>query len=465
MLADMSFADILVLLPVVKSQNGSKPSGFFVMGHIRPINSSTIYLQDIVGQTFTPKERPLAVQTFMSGQISDGGILMADKSHWMRTLTVPINFSGEIIGILVREYHPTETRMAGQLETAYFSAFRKLAKMVADGSYPFPEETINHDHPPRVGDGLMILDASKKVEYLTPNAHSAFSRLGLTETPTGMHIDDFGLELSGIDSAYKSCSPRTFEIDTEEHTVAIKCLPLLDGRQISGALVLLRDITELRSRDRLLMTKDATIAEIHHRVKNNLQTISSLLQLQSRRLSAPEAQSAILESARRIRSIAVVHDILARDLTEQVRYEEIVNTLIAEMKEALVSSEVPIRVNISGAAGLLPSAVASTLALIMSELLQNTFEHAFSNGFEAQKAEAQVKIDFKRTDAALEVLISDNGVGLSADFSIEDNPGLGLKIVTTLLTADLRGTIQMLNPKKGTSIRLLIPTSEPNWQN
>ena len=73
----------------------------------------------------------------------------------------------------------------------------------------------------------------------------------------------------------------------------------------------MRDVSELRRRDRLLLSKDATIREIHHRVKNNLQTIASLLRLQGRRLASVEAKQAIDESVRRIRSIALVHETLA----------------------------------------------------------------------------------------------------------------------------------------------------------
>ena len=80
---------------------------------------------------------------------------------------------------------------------------------------------------------------------------------------------------------------------------------------MTGAVVLLRDVSDLRRRDRLLVSKDATIREIHHRVKNNLQTISSLLRLHGRRLESHEARAALEESVRRIRSIALVHETLS----------------------------------------------------------------------------------------------------------------------------------------------------------
>ena len=99
----------------------------------------------------------------------------------------------------------------------------------------------------------------------------------------------------------------------------VRCLPLVRDHKVSGGVVLVRDISELRRRDRLLLSKDATIREIHHRVKNNLQTISSLLRLQARRLDSPEAKAAVEESVRRIRSIALVHEILSREAGDDDR--------------------------------------------------------------------------------------------------------------------------------------------------
>src|SRR5207237_6543108 len=107
-------------------------------------------------------------------------------------------------------------------------------------------------------------------------------------------------------------------------TVMLRCLPLVEDGTVTGALVLLRDISELRRRDRLLISMDATIREIHHRVKNNLQTISSLLRLQGRRLDSPEAKGAIEESVRRIRSIALVHETLSRETGADGQFNDLV---------------------------------------------------------------------------------------------------------------------------------------------
>ena len=118
----------------------------------------------------------------------------------------------------------------------------------------------------------------------------------------------------------------------------LRCLPLLHRGEVTGGLVLLRDVTDIRRRDRLLLSKDATIREVHHRVKNNLQTISSLLRLQARRLSTHDGKVALREAERRIRSIARVHEVLSRDPGEQVAFGEIVRDLVRMAEEAVVGN-------------------------------------------------------------------------------------------------------------------------------
>ena len=147
-----------------------------------------------------------------------------------------------------------------------------------------------------------------------------------------------------------------------------------------GAIILLRDVSDLRRRDRMLLSKDATIREIHHRVKNNLQTIASLLRLQARRLRSPEAKAALAESERRIRSIAIVHETLSREPGDIVHFGEIVRPLARLVEDTASSPELRIRFSVDGDAGDLPGEVATPLAVVLNELMQNAVDHAFPEG-------------------------------------------------------------------------------------
>ena len=167
------------------------------------------------------------------------------------------------------------------------------------------------------------------------------------------------------------------ELQRGEASVLVHVIPLLESAEVAGGIVMLRDVTDLRHRDRMLVTKDATIREIHHRVKNNLQTIAALLRLQARRLQSDEARAALEESERRIRSIAVVHETLSRDASDVVAFDDIVRPLARLVEETAAGPESRIRFVVDGDAGDLPGELATPLAVVLNELMQNAVDHAF----------------------------------------------------------------------------------------
>jgi two-component sensor histidine kinase len=194
---------------------------------------------------------------------------------------------------------------------------------------------------------------------------------------------------------------------------------------------------------------------VHHRVKNNLQTISSLLRLQARRLQVGEGKSALEEAERRVRSIALVHEILSREATDQVDFNEILPSLV-RMVDDLISPEQPVRIGYDGEAGELPADVATPLAVILTELLQNAAEHAFPVGGAQPHGAPRVSVKLCRRADVLDVEVRDNGVGLPEGFSVEDTTSLGLSIVRDLVSSQLSGTIAM-HDDGGTVVELTIP--------
>ncbi|MDP6215537.1 MAG: histidine kinase dimerization/phosphoacceptor domain -containing protein, partial [Acidimicrobiales bacterium] len=179
---------------------------------------------------------------------------------------------------------------------------------------------------------------------------------GMHRAVVGARLDDSGLGAEMLRSAFaKRTSVIEEVVRGSEATIVSHCLPLLDEGRATGAIVLVRDVTDLRRRDRLLVSKDATIREVHHRVKNNLQTISSLLRLQARRLTSKEARAAVEESVRRIGAISVVHDALAQSADHDVSFTEIVKPLVRAVEESVSMPERPLHFGVTGDAGILPA--------------------------------------------------------------------------------------------------------------
>ncbi|MDP8988095.1 MAG: sensor histidine kinase [Actinomycetota bacterium] len=480
-LADLCFADLLLFLPVA----GEAGRRFVVAGQVRPSTNQTVYRHDFVGEVVDEADRPLVARALRSGEVVEGEADLASQQERVRVLTVPVRWEGEVIAVCSRESALASARQPGELERIYLSVFHRFAGMIAAGSFPFAAEDAETEEAPRVGDGALVLDASGCVEYASPNAVSALHRLGVHRNAQGEQLGGLGLEEVAVRTAFAIGGPVTEEIERgPDVTVVLRCLPLLEGDRPTGALVLLRDISELRHRDRLLVSMDATIREIHHRVKNNLQTISSLLRLQGRRLTSFEAKEAIEESVRRIRSIALVHETLSQEGGGEVPFNEIVRPLVRMVEETLVSPDRPVRFSVEGDAGRVPARVATPLAVVVTELLQNAADHAFPlpvatpespGGPQASAAveppavgSVLVRLDNDGEELAVQVL--DDGVGLPRGFALEEARGLGLSIVRSLVTTQIEGSISMRTPAgtvigeglgPGTAVELRAPLVVP----
>jgi two-component sensor histidine kinase len=193
-------------------------------------------------------------------------------------------------------------------------------------------------------------------------------------------------------------------------------------------------------------------------VKNNLQTISSLLRLQGRRLDSPEAKVAIEESVRRIRSIALVHETLSRETGDDVSFNDIVRPLVRMVEESLLSPDRQVRVGVEGDAGKLPARVATPLAVVLTELLQNAVDHGFPET-ETPSRPGRVTVKLDNDGEVLRALVVDDGVGLPEGFRFEDSTGLGLSIVRSLVTSQMEGSIDMRagDEGSGTVVELRVP--------
>jgi len=227
-------------------------------------------------------------------------------------------------------------------------------------------------------------------------------------------------------------------------------LPLIQSTDRIGAIVLLHNVTELRRRERELVTKDATIREVHHRVKNNLQTVSALLRLQARRIDDPAASAALEEAVRRIASIALVHETLSSSSDASVAFDDVLNRLVTHALE-LSPRMATLQIIRDGEFGSLEPRIATPLALVVTELIHNALEH----GLEASGTALQISVN--RSQTHCEVRVSDDGVGLPKDFDLAQSSNLGLQIVRTLTENELKGDLSLRSSEKGTIAELNFP--------
>lgn len=451
LLADLSFTDLLLFAASNEGATGEDgpraKRSYVVLAQVRPTTSQTLHRHDLVGSVSSGAERPLVERCYRSGELVGADELVGAEDVLHSILAVPIRRDGRVIAVLTSEGLPSGGRRHGDLETAYLTAFGRLARMVSLGEFPFPGTEDPLKELPRVGDGAMMLDEAGRVLYCSPNGVSALHRLGVMVQVEGATLSQLGLDEGVVRVSIGQRRPATQELSRGNHThVLVHAVPLLERKAVVGVLIVLRDISDLRRLDRLLVSKDTHIREIHHRVKNNLQTISSLLRIQARRLSLPEAREAIEESVRRIASIAVVHETLSREAGEDVPFPDIARPIIRMVEESLVSPERPVLFRLVADGLTLPADVATPLALVLTELLQNTVDHAYVNGAGAANQPGQVVVTVggpvdRDGTPYVTVEVLDDGVGLPAGFSLEKSTGLGLSIVRTLVEHELEGSI------------------------
>lgn len=450
MLADLCFADLVLHVRTTEGE-------WLVVAQVRAATGQTLYPFDLVGTTAPPAKDQLIAAACTTGEPVEGEISVEGISDDCRTEVIPVVFEGDIVAVLTRDWSLRTSRQPGVLERTYLDLFERFARMIITGAFPFRGRVADSSVAPRVGDGAIVLDENARVRYASPNATSALRRVGITANAVGQTLAELGVVDSSVRQAFERGEPAVEEFDqTGDVTLLTRCIPIVEtddgAKRVTAALMLLRDVSELRRRDRLILSKDATIREIHHRVKNNLQTISSLLRLQGRRLHSEEAKAAVAESVRRIRTIALVHEALSREPGDDVAFIEVVRPLLRLVEEGLQSPDRPVTFTVIGDGGRLPSTIVTPLSVVLTELLQNAIDHGFPEG--EGGGHVVVRLGSDGRELCIDVL--DDGRGIAADFDLSSATGLGLSIVRTLVTTELAGTIEMrpASPQEMTEVQL-----------
>ena len=458
LLSDLSFADLILWVPIRKDVK-VWPTGHIAVAHIRPTTTATVFVNDVIGDEVTWGARPNIDEALSGGEIIRNTEPERFGEAMVKEETIPVFFEGQVIAVISRHRNVEQMRTAGKLELNYREIANHLYQMVAEGNFPYKDAGSLFAPVPRVGDGLIRLDVNGAISFASPNAKSAFSRMGWRGDLEGRNLGEAAEQVvtaspnaheEGVRSRLNGKVLQRVEIDNQGATIDLLVLPLIQGNDRIGAIVLLQNVTELRRRERELVTKDATIREIHHRVKNNLQTVSALLRLQSRRIEDPSAAAALDEAVRRIASIALVHETLSNSTETTVAFDEVLTSLVTHALE-LSPRMGQLTIERVGQLGSLESRVATPLSLVVTELIHNALEHGLA------ESGTQLRIELQRYSNEGLVTISDDGVGLPAGFDLSTSSNLGLQIVRTLTENELKGELKLESTQQGTQAKLRFP--------
>ncbi|MGO1569606.1 MAG: sensor histidine kinase [Brachybacterium sp.] len=444
LLADLLRADLVLWI--------LEDDGPLAVAHCRPATGSTVYYEDPVGSMGAGGEESTEVSRLLHGGEPDRQRLTIEREGRPATGTlVPVRKNGHTLAVVaaeipVTDHHPSDN------EIHLRALGHRLLRMLESGAFPIEGAPIPPRRgAPRVGDGVVELDEAGIVQWTSPNARSAFHRFGIAGDMKGITLAELSTEVLQSRSPVDESLPLVLmgraawrsDMQARGGTLSLRAVPLTEQGRRTGAVILVRDVTELRRRERELITKDATIREVHHRVKNNLQTVAALLRMQSRRMKSEEAREALAEAMRRVSTIALVHESLLQGSQEAVHFDEVIDrclrlavdaasaTVHREGTPQLTDSQVEVRTQKIGRVGTIRAEEATPLALVVTELATNAVEHGLS------ETGGTLTIRSARTGSHLVISIEDDGSGMGA----AKPTGLGTNIALTLVQGQLGGTL------------------------
>ncbi|WP_075890532.1 sensor histidine kinase [Actinomyces provencensis] len=444
-LADLAAADLVLWLPADDGR-------FVAVAHCRPATSATVHLDDIIGLYL-----PAAREAELHRAVATGTVIRPAAARWAGTYSmmetcVPVFHDGRTIAVMTRESNISSPRLSLGAQGWTQAAADVLCQMITRGEYPYDSTpTVTTHGVPRVLDGAILLDEEGVVQQSTPNAVSCLRRLGIRESMRGHVLAEYITDVVSDETMVEETlavvvmgrASWRVEISAHASTVTMRALPLMEGRTRLGAVILTRDVSEVRRREQELMTKDATIREIHHRVKNNLQTVSALLRLQARRSQSDEVRAALAEAGRRVQAIATVHEALSQNVEEEVDFDEVARSIL-RLSGAVATTDHSVDVVTTGKFGMVGADYAQALATVLNELVANAVEHGLAG------RDGVVQIDAQRDeDGVLVVRVIDNGVGLEPGTPMT---GLGTQIVNQMVRGELHGTIEWEPGEQGGTV-------------
>jgi two-component system, sensor histidine kinase PdtaS len=457
LLADLTHADAVLF-----ARAGDQ---VVVVAQAQPVPVPSPYALPVaIGRTMAREEAPLVYRVLFGGHVRNQVTTTVIRGAPVLQEVFPVrNERGEIVGAVRSEMLLIEHERQRKRHATFRRAIARARELIMAGRLRGGERLGRLG----VHDGIMIIDSAGRIEYISAPAEHLYRRLGYADNLVKTQLQE--LETNEY-ICFKAMERGVcLEQRVQEHDLVWikRVVPLVSvddanwssrliGRRTvpTGAIVVISDVTDELQKEQELKIKTAMIQEIHHRVKNNLQTIAALLRLQARRTTNTEVADQLRESIGRIISVAVVHEFLSHEETSVINIHEVSNRILAEVRNGVLDHSRPINLSLEGIrAFTLPAQQATSCALIINELVQNAVEHAFVG-----LPGGSIVVKLAEQGDSLYIEIQDDGRGLPHDFDPVAQGGLGLQIVRSLVREDLKGEFELIN---GQGVRAVV--SFPKW--
>ncbi|WP_018756957.1 sensor histidine kinase [Paenibacillus terrigena] len=448
MMADLSQADLFI-----DCLSRDRESAI-VVAEAKPTTASSLYLGSVIGQFAYAQHEPAVMYCLLSGKPVTGSRAISQEQKEMQQNVVPIqNQQGQPIGVLILERDITH-EVQQEMNVAFLKEkTEQLGKTLLHLALQEDRTTgLMHE-------GMILFDAERHVTYSNRSAEAWLMRLGMTEE---LEVRRWLTSLLPKERNVLQNQMLTHEVVSGTYALEVKSMLLYEEGHPVGGLLLIRDLSELKEREKELVLKSAFIQEMHHRVKNNLQTVAGLLRLQVRRTQHEEVKQTYRDMIQRMNSIALIHDILAYKGLDQINLYEVIHRLCPMVIHSLTDPDQNIRCDLPAMLTLwIEPEQATTLALIVTELIQNSIKHGFGD---AMNQEPIITITLHQSADMVTMALIDNGAGIhmpNRETSVSARGGshFGLNMVRTLAQGQLNGTFRFEGTEHGAVAELQFPLS------
>ncbi len=431
-LANLQDADVFIDCP-------TRDGDAIVVAEAKPDYVPSSYRKSVVGLLAKPQNEPAVARTLRLGVATKQmKALTQENTHVIQTVE-PISNKGRIIGVLICEQRVDEERTQDS-ETLHFSkkSYRKIARAITH----MTEDNIWLTEC--IDEALVLVDKDGIISYRNSLAEKLYKKLGYIKDILGQKYKNISLVSAEPPEDLDDAGMTETQVSVASQYLAVRCIALNPGKDNSFALVI-RDITEQKEREKEIILKSVAIQEMHHRVKNNLQTVASLLRLQIRRASDAETRKVLQESMNRILTIAVTHEILSQVGVDSVNLGEVITNIRNNTMRYFADSgnNAKIDVTLEGDDFKVDANTATSIALVVNELLQNSLEHGFN-----ERESGTVRIITTKGELYSTIRVTDNGCGF--DTKDKNKINLGLNIVKALVKDKLGGSFTLNSGQEGT---------------
>jgi two-component sensor histidine kinase len=436
LIADLNRANVFVDCPTKEKKHA------IVVAEATPSTAKSVYKNPVVGKFAYETFEPAVFYALRTGKPIFLNHALTQEGKKVEQNVVPIEGrNNRVIGTLIMEKDISDLLQNQNKLKTLTEANETLSELllgIAENS-PFIPEVIE--------ESLFIIDSELHIQYSNPAAMNLVLEMCSQECEIGKHFSEYFPNLEDICLLPDELVIQ--EVKFKNKVFQMKKISLVQNEINSGSFIIFRDLTELREKERELTVKTVAIREIHHRVKNNLQTVASLLRLQMRRGIPEESKVHFVESLNRILSIASVYEIiLSNSSIDDVE----LFSLIEKIGNMLVFNEdhdnKRIIIEYTGPKLLIKSNIAVSVALVINELIQNCVKHAFIG-----LNEGNIRVMIQENAPMIKVQVQDNGIGCTKEIT----PSFGLEIVKMMIEHDLSGKFNIVRTSDGTITTVEFP--------